>query len=381
MVKVFLICEISEFESKINALYYHAMNKSLRYQRQTALPEIGTHGQTKLQQAKVLVVGAGGLGCAALQYLAAAGIGTLGIVDDDVVDESNLQRQVLYKNSDIGKQKALRAKEYLQELNPDIMLHAFTTRLTAENALNLFQGYDIVLDATDNFSAKFLINDAAIKSGKRVVYGAINGFEGYAAVFGAKTFACYRCLHPTPPTASVQNCAEAGVIGALAGIVGSVQAFETIKLIVADPSFEMLEGRLWVFDAKNMTSQTLRINQKENCISCSNPTNTIVLEQSTACGMPPVQEITWHDLRTEDVLIDVREQHEWDQGHVAGAHHLPLSKLNADINLFQHDTTATRCVFYCQRGLRSRAAVERLLAAGHKNICSLTGGYAIYRAA
>ncbi|MFH1157329.1 MAG: HesA/MoeB/ThiF family protein [Pseudomonadota bacterium] len=240
-----------------------------RYSRQTLLPEIGDAGQERLAAARVLVVGAGGLGCPVLQYLAGAGIGTIGIIDPDTVDISNLQRQTLYKTEDAGSLKASLAKERLLQLNPGITMNAYPEELTDKNAPELFSGYDVIVDATDNFAAKFLIGDTAVKTGKPVVYGSVQGFDGQVSVFDAARGPCYRCLHPRLPTAPLPNRSEARVIGAMAGIVGSVQAMEAIKLVVNDSSFHPLIGKLWMVNALTMETNVISIPKRRNCPACS----------------------------------------------------------------------------------------------------------------
>ena len=222
-----------------------------RYHRQTILPEIGEEGQRKMSVASVLCIGAGGLGCSALLYLAAAGIGHIGIVDFDAVDESNLQRQILYKQDQIGQNKAQAAKDNLLALNDTIKITAFPERLNAGNIEKLLTGFDMIFDGSDNFATKFLVNDAGVKFGKPVIYASILGFDGQVSVFDTKCgSSCYRCLFPKPPTHNIPNCAEAGVIGALAGIVGTTQAMEAIKMIVDHKSLKPLIGKLWTIDAR-----------------------------------------------------------------------------------------------------------------------------------
>ena len=357
-----------------------SMNQKDRYSRQTIMPEIGSAGQERLSAAKVLVVGAGGLGCPVLQYLAGAGIGTIGIVDFDTVDVSNLQRQTLYKTDDAGLLKATVAKERLLQLNPDIVVNAYPDELTEKNVVGLFSVYDIIVDGTDNFSAKFLINDTAVKTGKTVVYGAIQSFDGQVSVFDATRGPCYRCLHPQPPEGVVLNCAEAGVIGALAGIVGTVQAMEVIKLVVHDTSFRPLIGKLWRVDARTMETNIINIPKRQNCPICSKAAAEIILQSSSpVCFSAMAQEVDCHDLE-DAVLIDVRELSEWAAGHIEGALHLPLSVLQKKPSTFTPPANSKRCILYCQRGMRSKQAVEMLLNAGYQDISSLKGGYEAYQA-
>jgi len=348
-----------------------------RYSRQALLPEIGTHGQRRLQDARVLVVGAGGLGCPALQYLAAAGIGTLGIIDPDIVDLSNLQRQILFQTGDTGQPKAVIARDRLLCLNPDIVIHAYVEALTADNAISFLSAYDIVIDGTDNFAAKFLINDAAVKLKKTVVYGAIQGFDGQVSVFDATRGPCYRCLSPDPPQASVQNCAEAGIIGAVAGMIGTAQAMEAIKVIINDASFRPLIGRLWIVDARTLETRIINFSKKTNCPVCSKtPADITLPSASSVCCAGYVEEITCCDVSALPgaTLIDVRELHEWQQGHIEGARHLPLSALQKNPEAFA-PLAGADCILYCQRGQRSKNAAEILASAGFMGLRNLKGGY------
>ena len=353
---------------------------SARYHRQMILPEIGPEGQGRLGAAKVLVVGAGGLGCPVLQYLAGAGIGTIGIIDHDRVDITNLHRQILFTDKDAGASKAIAARDRLAALNPAITVQAYDAELTDRNAAGLFSAYDVIVDGTDNFAAKYLINDVAVKLGKPVVYGAIQRFDGQVSVFDAARGPCYRCLFPQQPRGVVLNCAEAGVVGALAGLAGTIQAMEVIKLVVANESFRPLIGKLWMIDSKTMESRVLDIPKADNCPVCSRPASEIVPQYaSPVCSVAMVREVSCGDLPglKNIVMIDVREREEWDQGHVPDAVHLPLSVLRNNPELFSpHRQNA--CVLYCQRGMRSKTAAEILLAAGFNDIYSLTGGYAMW---
>jgi molybdopterin/thiamine biosynthesis adenylyltransferase/rhodanese-related sulfurtransferase len=360
------------------------MQKTTRYSRQETLEEIGSHGQKKISAARVLVVGAGGLGCPVLQYLAGAGIGTLGIVDHDSVDISNLQRQVLYTTEDHGKLKAAAAKERLLQINPDIVVNSYSEALTEKNAIGLFSGYDIIVDGTDNFVAKFLISDAAVKTGKPVVYGAIQGFEGQVCVFDSVRGPCYRCLHPQPPQGLILNCAEAGVIGALTGIVGTTQAMEVIKLIVGHSSFHPLIGKLWMIDARTMETRTLKIPKEKKCPTCSKPEVEIILQNySPVCSATMMEEVDCgdKDIVANAFLIDVRELSEWEAGHIDSARHLPLSVLQKNMEAFTPPENGKICVLYCQKGMRSRKAAEMLLTGGFSKIYSLRGGYEAWCAA
>lgn len=348
-----------------------------RYSRQVILPEIGENGQNRLAAAKILVVGAGGLGCPVLQYLAAAGAGLIGIIDHDCVDISNLQRQILFSTDDAGRPKALAAQSRLQALNPGIIIKAYNDELSDKNAPELFAAHDVIIDCTDNFSAKFLINDVAVKLGKPVVYGALQGFDGQVAVFDARHGPCYRCLQPQTPRAVIMNCAETGVIGALAGMIGTIQAMEAIKLIVAHESFKPLYGVLWTIDSKTMECRHLTLPKNGACPVCSRPASEIVPQYaSPVCFATIVHEIDTNDLQTitNYLMVDVREQDEWNQGHVPEACHLPLSALSENPEIFSPYRKNT-CVLYCQRGVRSLKAAKILLQAGFDEIYSLKGGY------
>lgn len=356
-----------------------------RYARQTSLPEIGITGQQKISNARVLVIGAGGLGCPVLQYLAGAGVGEIGIVDFDRVDISNLHRQTLYKTSDAGTPKTAVARAHLGEINPEISITPYPFALTAENAIGIFSRYDIVVDGTDNFSTKYLINDAAVKTGKPVVFGAIQGFDGQVAVFNIKGGACYRCLYPSEPTVPVMNCAEAGVIGAIAGMIGSIQAMEVIKIIVGNQSLAPLAGKMMIVDGRTMESRVISIAKHPDCPACSRLKDDIVLQShSRVCPVNSTfREITSSDAKRmkDAVFIDVREDAEWASGHIENAWHLPLSTLRSNTACFTPVSTLGNCILYCQRGTRSRQAAEILLNAGYSDIYSLSGGYEGWRSA
>ena len=349
-----------------------------RYKRQIVLPEIGRDGQEKLAAARVLCIGAGGLGCPALLYFAGAGIGVIGIVDFDRIDTGNLQRQVLFATGDEGKPKAAAARACLLALNPDIQINIYNEELTADNAESLFSDYDIIVDGTDNFPAKFLINDAALKLGKPVVYGAIQGFDGQVSVFGYKDGPCYRCLHPQQPESTIMNCAEAGVIGAVAGLIGTIQALEAIKLIVGHKDLTPLSGKLWLCDTRSMDSRMIAVPKRPDCPVCSKPPEDITLQyESPTCTVAlKAEEIACDDPLLEQALfIDVREKEEWEQGHIEGAKHLPLSALQTEPGLFKSLQDNPCCVLYCQQGMRSQKAAAILTQAGFTAPRCLAGGY------
>ncbi len=347
---------------------------SNKYSRQSVLDEIGIDGQYKLHNARVLCIGAGGLGCPALLYLVAAGIGSIGIVDFDVVSETNLQRQILFTTEQIGQNKALVAKDHLSKLNLDVTINAYTFELTDDNAEKLFSEYDIIIDGTDNFAAKFLINDVAVKCGKPLVYGSILGFDGQVSVFGVENEPCYRCLFPEPPKAYVPNCAEAGIIGAVAGIVGSQQALQVIQIIVGHSSFEPLVGKLWTIDTHNMETNIFKLSKNNSCPSCSKQKDEIVIEYtSPVCGF--VAEVTPEQAieNKEALLVDVRRPEEWNNGHIDSAVHIELSSLIE--GKIPDLPTNQDIILYCQKGLRSIKAAEILKANGYINVISMSGGY------
>lgn len=345
-----------------------------RYSRQMRLPEIGLEGQDRLLKASVLCVGAGGLGSPALLYLAAAGVGRIGIVDFDCVDETNLQRQVLFSTDMIGQPKAQEAVRRIRQLNPDIQAENYNAELDVESATRLFPAYDIILDGTDNFETKFLINDAAVKFGKPWIYGAIQGFDGQVSVFNDRGGPCYRCFQPENPRATVMNCAEAGVIGAIAGIIGVTQALQAIQLITRHPSFDPLVGKLWTLDARTMQTRKLSLRKEAHCSICSHDPGGVILEY-TRLDCATVTEFSASQLRKNNNynLIDVREDIEWQQGHIEGATLWPLSKLL--MSDMPHISKNAEIVVYCQTGARSTRAAQILRSHGFSRVANLTGGY------
>ena len=354
----------------------------LRYSRHLILPDVGVEGQKKLKAARVLLVGAGGLGSPAALYLAAAGVGTLGLVDFDVVDKTNLQRQILHGTSAVGTPKLESARARLQDLNPNVQVETFETRLTSENALDIIREFDVVADGTDNFPTRYLVNDACVLLGKPNVYGSIFRFEGQASVFYAKEGPCYRCLYAEPPPAGlVPSCAEGGVLGVLPGIIGSIQAMETIKLIVG--AGEPLIGRLLLFDALKLQFRELKLEKDPDCPVCGrNPTVTQLIDYEAFCGIgaEPVYDgadVTADEVQDELdagkelVLLDVRDPHEYEITHIDGAKFIPLGELPARLNeLDDHADVVT----YCHHGARSLKALEILKAAGFAKVRSLRGG-------
>ncbi len=354
----------------------------LRYSRHLILPDVGVEGQRKLKAARVLLVGAGGLGSPAALYLAAAGVGTLGLVDFDVVDKTNLQRQIIHGTSTVGRPKLDSAKERIQDLNPNVQVETFETRLTSENALDIIREFEIVADGTDNFPTRYLVNDACVLLGKPNVYGSIFRFEGQASVFYAKEGPCYRCLYAEPPPPGlVPSCAEGGVLGVLPGIIGSIQAMETIKLILGVG--EPLIGRLVLFDALKLQFRELKLEKDPDCPVCGpHPTVTELIDYEAFCGIgaePSYDgaEITAQELQQEweqnsDLLvIDVREPHEYEITHIERAVLMPLGELPNRLNeLDGHREIVT----HCHHGARSLKALEILKAAGFSKVRSLRGG-------
>lgn len=356
-----------------------------RYQRQVILPELGEQGQQKLLQAKVLVIGAGGLGCPVLQYLAAAGVGTIGIVDDDVVALSNLHRQVLYAVADIGASKAATAARVLIGLNPDINIIAHNTRLTTDNAFGLMDDFDIIVDGTDNFATRYMINDACVLLDKPLVYGAISQFEGQAAVFnypskknGEKIN--YRDIFPNPPKeGEVLNCAEAGVLGVLPGIIGGFMANETIKMITGIG--ELLAGQLLIYNALNNQVYTMILTAGDNTRSLIPGDKAAFLQTDYVwlCAAPhsdlEIDVNTFNDLLANEKkanIIDVREPHEMPMVTEFATIKIPLGQLNTQTDLIQSDTV----ILFCQSGKRSLQAANTLsgIFGNTKKIYSLKGG-------
>ncbi len=357
----------------------------LRYSRHLIMPEVGLEGQLKLKRARVLLIGTGGLGAPLGLYLAAAGVGHLGLVDFDVVDFSNLQRQVTFSTGDVGKYKTAAAKARLSGLNPTIQIETFETRLTSENALELFRDFDIIVDGTDNFPTRFLVNDACLLLGKPNVYGSIFRFEGQATVFGYPGGPCYRCLYPEPPPPGlVPSCAEGGVLGVLPGIVGSIQAMETIKLILG--TGEPLVGRLLLFDALGMRFRELKLRKNPACPVCGDHrTITKLIDYEEFCGIrgeeaPPmtdgIPEITAKDLkarqdRGDDIFVlDVREPHEYQICNLNGKL-IPLGELPRRVNELD---SSREMVVHCRSGKRSADAIQFLQKAGFKKLLNLKGG-------
>ncbi|HVB98039.1 MAG TPA: molybdopterin-synthase adenylyltransferase MoeB [Candidatus Dormibacteraeota bacterium] len=357
----------------------------LRYSRHLIMPEVGMEGQLKLKQAKVLLVGAGGLGAPLALYLAAAGVGRLGLVDFDKVDFTNLQRQVLFGTSDVGKPKMEAARRRLTELNPMIQIDGYETQLTSENALEILRPYDIVVDGTDNFPTRYLVNDASVLLGKTNVYGSIFRFEGQISVFGAPGGPCYRCLYPEPPPPGlVPSCAEGGVLGVLPGIVGSMQAMEVLKLILG--AGKSLVGRLLLFDGLEMSFRELKLRKNPECPLCGeNATITSLIDYYEFCGVrgeeapPPDLKVPEMSVRELDdrlkqgekiFILDVREPHEYQICNLGG-YLIPLGDLPRRV---QEIESSGPVVVHCRSGARSARAVEFLRQAGFRRIWNLKGG-------
>ena len=354
----------------------------LRYSRHLTLPDVGLAGQSKLKGARVLLVGAGGLGSPAGLYLAAAGVGTIGIVDFDVVDRSNLQRQILHGTSAIGTPKTESARARLRDINPHVAVETFAERLTSANALDILRGFDIIIDGSDNFPTRYLINDACVLLGKPNVYGAVFRFDGQVSVFDTTRGPCYRCLYAEPPPPDlVPSCAEAGVLGVLPGIIGSLQALEAIKLIIG--LGEPLVGRLLLFDGRRMQFRELALEKDPDCPVCgTHPTVTRLIDYEAFCGVGSQEfgdgvEISARDLQRERarkpnlLLLDVREPREAAIAHIEGARLIPLRELPKRLaELPGHAEIVT----HCHHGQRSLKARDILVAAGFQNVRSLAGG-------
>lgn len=391
----------------------------LRYGRHLLLPEVGMDGQRRLKAARVLLVGAGGLGSPAALYLAAAGVGTLGMVDFDVVDATNLHRQILHGTADVGRSKLDSAADRLASVNPHVRLERHEARLTSANALQILQGYDVVVDGSDNFPTRYLVNDACVLLGKPLVYGAIHRFEGQVAVFDGRTGPCYRCLfRQPPPPGLVPSCAEAGVLGVLPGIIGSLQAMEALKLILGIG--DTLAGRLLLFEGLEMRWRELRLRKDPECPVCSeHPSQTELIDYDVFCGVAPeavgegvaapgtaaangrpavgggdgtgggapggeatltAPELAARlDRGERPFLLDVREPHEWMLANLEpqGARHIPLSQLRDRI---AEVPSAGEVVVYCRGGGRSARAQRMLQEAGFPQVVNLEGGILAWRA-
>jgi adenylyltransferase/sulfurtransferase len=356
-----------------------------RYSRHLIMPEVALDGQKKLRAARVLTIGAGGLGSPLAMYLAAAGVGTLGIVDFDVVDESNLQRQIIHGTSDLGRPKMESARDSIADINPNVRVEAYEEPLSSENALEIFEDFDIVVDGTDNFPTRYLVNDACVLLDKPNVYGSIFRFEGQASVFYAKEGPCYRCLYPEPPPPGlVPSCAEGGVLGILPGAIGTIQATETVKLILGIG--EPLIGRLLLYDALGMRFREMKLRKDPSCPICGeNPSVTELIDYQEFCGIPQAQEqaaanevpeITVQELKErlengkEVTVLDVREPYEYEVANI-GARLIPLGELPERLVELDKDETFA---IHCRTGARSANAVRLLQDAGFDNVYNVKGG-------
>ena len=355
-----------------------------RYSRHLILPEVGLSGQLRLKQSSALIVGAGGLGVPLTQYLSAAGVGRLGLVDFDVIDETNLHRQVLYGTQDVGRKKLEVAKERIAQINPNVDVRTYETRLTSENALDILKDYDVVIDGTDNFPTRYLVNDASVLLKKPNVYGSIFRFEGQASVFWAEKGPCYRCLYAEPPPPGlVPSCAEGGVLGVLPGIIGSIQANEAIKVLLGKG--ETLVGRLLVFDALRMKFRELKLRKNPDCPMCgSHPTIKELIDYEEFCGLrSPTEQVGKEfqitaealkediDAGKEVVLLDVREPMEWEIAHLNKAILMPVAQVPSRVNEL---STADEIVVYCKAGPRSARIVNFLREMGFRKVKNLVGG-------
>jgi molybdopterin/thiamine biosynthesis adenylyltransferase/rhodanese-related sulfurtransferase/molybdopterin converting factor small subunit len=359
-----------------------------RYSRHLIMPEVGVEGQRKLKAAKVLCVGAGGLGSPAALYLAAAGVGTLGLIDFDTVDFSNLQRQVLYSTDDVGRPKLQAAADRLRGLNPNVKIVGHETMLNSSNALDIFRHYDVIVDGADNFPTRYLVNDACVLLGKPNVYGSIFRFDGQVSIFATKEGPCYRCLYPEPPPPGlVPSCAEGGVLGVLPGVVGTIQATEALKLIVG--TGEPLIGRLLLFDALQMKFRALRLQKDHDCPVCGDhPTVTKLIDYELFCGITPAVkaadkgtvspelEATVDELkdrldRGDVFLLDVREPREYDIAKIDGSVLIPLGELPKRLDELPKDSDI---IVHCKSGVRSAKAVHLLREQGFDHVQNLKGG-------
>lgn len=364
---------------------FFSPDEKSRYARQIRLPHVGLEGQQKLKRGSVLIVGSGGLGSPSSIYLAAAGVGRLGLVDFDRVDLSNLHRQVLHQTGDVGRPKVESAKEHLTALNPEVEIEVHATKLTSENAMDILRSYDVVIDGSDNFATRYLVNDACVLLGKPNVYGSVFRFEGQASVFDARSGPCYRCLYSEPPPPGfVPSCEEGGVFGVLPGIIGLIQATEAIKILLGEGT--TLGGRLLLFDALRMSFRELRLKKDSQCKICGDqPLITALIDYEQFCGTGQsmnapenaLREITPADLSSrlskgqKIVLLDVREPAEWEGGRLENAIHIPMRRLMGDVGTLDK---SAEIVVYCRTGRRSATAIEMMRSIGFENLQNLQGG-------
>ena len=351
-----------------------------RYSRQIVIPQIQESGQERIRNAKVLCIGAGGLGSPALMYLAAAGVGTIGIVDFDTVDETNLHRQVLFGQSDIGKKKVDVAKSKIEESNPLVSVTTYPVRINPSNVLEIMAGYDIVIDATDNFATRYLINDAAVLLNKPYVWGSVNRFDGQAAVFWSSLGPCYRCLHPEPPApGTVQNCADAGVLGVLCASIASIQVNEVIKAITGVGELQI--GKLMIYEALEAEHSKIDIHKNPLCVICgANPTQVNLLENyESFCGVASAPEISVEDLKKkfaandDFILIDVREPEEFASSRIPGSVLIPKAAF-FDATALDRLPRDKEIILHCRSGVRSAHCLAIIQGAGFMNSRHLSGG-------
>jgi len=356
----------------------------VRYSRHILLPQVGEDGQRALKASRVLLVGAGGLGSPVALYLAAAGVGTLGLVDFDAVDLSNLQRQILHGSAAVGSSKIDSARDRLRDINPNVEVETYETRFASDNALEIARGYDLIVDGTDNFATRYLVNDTSVLLGIPNVYGSVYRFEGQASVFGAPDGPCYRCLFREPPPPHlVPSCAEAGVLGVIPGLVGTIQATEAIKMLLG--LGDALVGRLLTIDVMTMAFRTIEIRRDPECPACGTREITELIDYDEFCGVAPrgepmrsaVSEIQPSQLAErleggeELEIIDVREPYEWQLGHIPGARLVPLGRIAAEIPLLDK---RRETILYCKVGVRSMFAAKQLADAGVSEVRNLAGG-------
>ena len=355
----------------------------LRYSRHLILPDVGVPGQEKLKAARVLLIGAGGLGSPAALYLAAAGVGTLGLVDFDNVDITNLQRQILHGTKDVGRPKLLSARERIADVNPHVRLETYETALTSRNALDILSGYDIVVDGTDNFATRYLVNDVSVLLGIPNVYGSVYRFEGQASVFGAPNGPCYRCLFREPPPPHlVPSCAESGVLGVVPGLVGTIQATEAIKMLLG--LGETLVGKLLTIDVLTMAFRSIEIRRDPECPACGTREMTELIDYDEFCGpvtaaqrpnvvkeIQPSQLAARLEEGAELEIIDVREPYEWQINHIPGARLVPLDHIASEIPRLDKKKET---ILYCKVGARSMYAAQQLADAGVAEVRNLAGG-------
>lgn len=362
-------------------------SEQIRYSRHLLLDQVGEAGQAKLKSSSVLVIGAGGLGSPVLQYLAAAGVGRLGVLDFDVVDLSNLQRQVIHSTVSVGSKKTDSAQLFLQNLNSEIKIETFPDRLDASNALNLLSGFDVIVDGSDNFQTRYLVNDASVLLGKPLVYGAVSRFDGQVSIFNFQGGPCYRCLFPEPPgDGLIGNCSELGVLGVLPGIIGSMQALETLKILLG--LGKPLSGRLVIFDGLSMSMDEIRIKKSANCPVCGeNPSITRLTDEQISCEIPSdhrnlsPETVKFRLNENPDILLlDVREPEEVTISRIPKSVHIPLKTMNLEL-VGKKAPKDLSIILYCKSGVRSRKAMDFLLSEGYQNVSHLEGGILAWRMA